>query len=62
MYFNISHEVLYLQIKLHGEYNKISNEMYKHLVEQKMQQKVYNNYVALLIKQFAFIKYVEFLC
>ena len=34
--------------------NKVSRKMYKHLVqqimEQKVQQKIYNNYVAPLIK------------
>ena len=33
------------------KHNKISSEMYKHLVQQKVQRKVHNNYVALLIKQ-----------
>ena len=37
------------------KYNKISSKMYKHLV----QQKVHNNYVSLLIKQFVFTKLVE---
>ena len=37
------------------KYNKISNKMYKHLV----QQKVPNKYVALFIKQFKFTKLVE---
>ena len=41
------------------KYNKISNKMYKHLVQQKVQQKVHNNYVALFIKQFKFTKLVE---
>ena len=33
--------------------------MYKNLVQQKGQQKVHNDYVALLIKRFAFTKLVE---
>ena len=45
------------------KYNKISSKMYKYLVQQivqqKAQQKVHNNYVALLIKQFVFTKSVE---
>ena len=45
------------------KYNKISSKMYKHLVQQKgqqkMQQKVRNNYVALLIKRFGFTNLVE---
>ena len=41
------------------KYNKISSEMYQHLVQQTVQQKVDNNYVALLIKQFVFTKLVE---
>ena len=44
------------------KYNKISSKMYKHLVQQIMQQKVqrkvHNNYVVLLIKQFVFTKLV----
>ena len=31
-------------------------------VQQKLKQKVHNNYVALLIKQFVFIKSVECIC
>ena len=45
------------------KYNKISSKMYKHLVQQsvqqKGQQKVHSNYVTLLIKQFVFTKLVE---
>ena len=41
------------------KYNKISCKMYKQLVQQTAQQKVHNNYVALLIKQFVFTKLVE---
>ena len=41
------------------KYNKISTKMYKHLVQQKGQQKMRNNYVALLIKRFVFSKLVE---
>ena len=41
------------------KYNKISSEMYQHLVQQTVQQKVHNNYVVLLIKQFVFTKLVE---
>ena len=33
--------------------------MYKHLAKQTKQQKVHNNYVALLIKQFVFTKFSE---
>ena len=33
--------------------------MHKHLVQQIVQQKVYDNYVALLIKPFVFTKLVE---
>ena len=55
--------VVYLHINLYEKYNKISSKMYKHLVQQKgqqkMQQKVWNNYVALLIKRFVFTKLVE---
>ena len=41
------------------KYNKISSKMYKQLLQQIVQQKVHNNYVALLIKQFVFNKLVE---
>ena len=41
------------------KYNKILSKMYKHLVQQTVQQKVHNNYVALLIKQFVFTKLVD---
>ena len=45
------------------KYNKISSKMYKHLVQQKVeqqvQQKVHNNYVALFMKRFVFTKLVE---
>ena len=33
--------------------------MYRHLAKQTKQQKVHNNYVALLIKQFVFTKFSE---
>ena len=33
--------------------------MYKHLVQQNVQQEMHNNYVALLIKRFVFIRLVE---
>ena len=36
------------------KYNKILSKMYKHLVQQTVQQKAHNNYVALLLKQFVF--------
>ena len=39
--------------------NKITSKMYKQLVQQKVQEKVHNNYAALLIKQFVFNKLVE---
>ena len=42
--------------------NKISNKIYKHLVQQKLQQKVHGNYVTFLIKRFEFTKLVESLC
>ena len=45
------------------KYNKISSKMCKHLkqqiVQQQVQEKVHNNYVALLIKQFFFAKLDE---
>ena len=41
------------------KYNKISSKMYNYLVQQKVQQKVHNNHVALLIKQFVFTKLAE---
>ena len=41
------------------KYNKISGKMYKHSVQQKVKQKVHNDYVALSIKQFMFAKLVE---
>ena len=42
------------------KYNKISSKMYlvQQIMQQKVQQKVHNNYVALLIKQFVFTKLV----
>ena len=39
--------------------NKIPSKIYKQLVQQKGQEKVHNNYAALLIKQFVFNKLVE---
>ena len=39
--------------------NKIPSKMYKQLVQQKVREKVHNNYAALLIKQFVFNKLVE---
>ena len=41
------------------KYNKISSKMYKNLVQQKVQQKMHNKYVAPLIKQFVFTRLVE---
>ena len=41
------------------KYSKIPNKMYKHSVQQNVQQTVHNNYVTLLIKQFVFTKLVE---
>ena len=41
------------------KYNKILSKMYKRLVQQTVQKKVHNNYVALLIKQFVFTKLVD---
>ena len=41
------------------KYNKISSKMYKNLVQQKVQEKMHNNYVVPLIKQFVFTKLVE---
>ena len=41
------------------KYYKISSEIYKHLMQQTVPQKVQNNYVALLIKQFVFTKLVK---
>ena len=45
------------------KYNKVSSKMYKYLLQQKMQhkvqQKMHNNYVALLIKEFVFTNLVE---
>ena len=41
------------------KYNKVSSKMNKPLVEQIVQQKVRNNYVAPLIKQFVFTKLAE---
>ena len=45
------------------KYNKVSSKIYKHLLQQKMQhkvqQKMHNNYVALLIKEFVFTNLVE---
>ena len=48
------------------KHNKVFSKMYKNLVQrivhQKVQQKMHNNYDALLIMQFAFTKLVECLC
>ena len=38
------------------KHNKISNKMYEHFVEQKVQQNVHNNYVAVLIKNDLFLE------
>ena len=52
MYFNVQLTVLCLETKSHGEIKQtLSSKMYKHLVQQKGQQKVHNNCVALLIKR-----------
>ena len=48
------------------KYNKIMSEMYKdlvqHIVHQKVQQKVHNNYAVHLIKRFVFTRLVKCLC
>ena len=41
------------------KYNIISRNMSKHLVQQKVQQRVHNNYAALLKRRFVFTKLVE---
>ena len=48
--------VVYLHINLYEKYNKISSKMYKHLVQQKVQEGVHNDFVALFIKLFMFNK------
>ena len=49
----------YYTWRQHVKCNKISIKVYKNLVQQKVQQNVHNNYVALLIQQFGFNKLVE---
>ena len=41
------------------KYNKLSSKMYNHLLQQIVQQKLHNNHVALLIKEFVFTRLVE---
>ena len=47
---------VYLHINLYEKYNKISSNMHKHLVQQKVQEGVHNNFAAFFIKLFMFNK------
>ena len=47
-----------LETKIHGE---IQQYFKQKIVQQNVQQKVHNNYVALLIKLFEFTKLVEYI-
>ena len=44
--------VVYLHVNLYEKYSKISSKMYKHLVQQKVQEGVHNDFAALFIKLF----------
>ena len=58
MFQHVPHGVI-LETNFMMKQNKIPSKMYKQLVQQKVQEKVHNNYAALLINQFVFNKLVE---
>ena len=58
MFQHVPHGTI-LETNFMMKQNKITSKMYKQLVQQKVQEKVHNNYAALLIKQFVFNKLVE---